>query len=112
MVVKIGINGFGRIGRNVFKVILVKYLNEFEVVVVNDLIDLKILVYFLKYDFCYGIFNGIVDYIDILIIVNGKEIKVLVEKDLVNLLWKDLGVEVVIELIGRFIKKQDVEKYI
>ncbi|WPX07555.1 type I glyceraldehyde-3-phosphate dehydrogenase [Anaerocellum danielii] len=112
MAVKIGINGFGRIGRNAFKAILAKYPNEFEVVAVNDLTDPKTLAHLLKYDSCYGIFNGTVDYTDTSIIVNGKEIKVLAEKDPANLPWKDLGVEVVIESTGRFTKKQDAEKHI
>ncbi len=112
MAVKIGINGFGRIGRNAFKAILAKYPNEFEVVAVNDLTDPKTLAHLLKYDSCYGIFNGTVDYTDNSIIVNGKEIKVLAEKDPANLPWKDLGVEVVIESTGRFTKKQDAEKHI
>ncbi len=112
MAVKIGINGFGRIGRNAFKAILAKYPNEFEVVAVNDLTDPKTLAHLLKYDSCYGIFNGTVEYTDTSIIVNGKEIKVLAEKDPANLPWKDLGVEVVIESTGKFTKKQDAEKHI
>lgn len=112
MAIKIGINGFGRIGRNAFKAIIAKYPNDFEVVAVNDLTDPKTLAHLLKYDSCYGIFNGTVDYTDTSIIVNGKEIKVLAEKDPANLPWKDLGVEVVIESTGRFTKKQDAQKHI
>ncbi|MEZ0535940.1 type I glyceraldehyde-3-phosphate dehydrogenase [Caldicellulosiruptoraceae bacterium PP1] len=112
MATKIGINGFGRIGRNAFKAILAKYPNEFEVVAINDLTDPKTLAHLLKYDSCYGKFEGTVDYTDNSIIVNGKEIKVTAEKDPANLPWKELGAEIVIESTGRFTKKADAEKHI
>jgi len=112
MATKIGINGFGRIGRNAFKAIISKYPNDFEVVAVNDLTDPKTLAHLLKYDSCYGKFNGDVDYTENSIIVNGKEIKVLAEKDPANLPWGELGVEVVIESTGRFTKKADAQKHI
>lgn len=79
--IKIGINGFGCIGCNVFCVVFNNF--EVEVVVINDLIDVKILVYFLKYDIVYGILNVEVFVNENSIVVNGKEIKVIVECDLV-----------------------------
>lgn len=79
---------------------------------VNDFIDNKILVYFLKYDLVGGVFDVEISYDDESIIVNGKVIKVFVECDFVNFLWGELGVDIVIELIGFFIKVEFVKKYI
>ena len=80
MATKIGINGFGRIGRNVFKVLLLNN-SDFEVVAINDLTDAATLAHLLKYDSVYGPFCGTVAAKDGAIIVNGKEIKILAEKD-------------------------------
>jgi glyceraldehyde-3-phosphate dehydrogenase type I len=110
MKTKIGINGFGRIGRNAFKIAFSR--SDLEVVAVNDLTDTKTLAYLLKHDSNYGTFQNEVGFDEENIIVDGQKIKVLAEKDPTALPWKDLGVEVVIESTGRFTKKEDAEKHI
>jgi glyceraldehyde 3-phosphate dehydrogenase len=98
MPVKIGINGFGRIGRNVFRAGLSS--PELEFVAVNDITDAKTLGHLLKYDSVIGNFSGTVEVKDSALIVNGKPLKVLSEKDHTRLPWKDLGVDIVIESTG------------
>jgi glyceraldehyde 3-phosphate dehydrogenase len=110
MKTKIGINGFGRIGRNAFKIAFSRA--DLEVVAVNDLTDTKTLAYLLKHDSNYGTYDKEVGFDEENIIVNGQKIKVLAEKDPAVLPWKDLGVELVIESTGRFTKKEDAEKHI
>jgi glyceraldehyde 3-phosphate dehydrogenase len=110
MKTKIGINGFGRIGRNAFKIAFDR--PDLEVVAVNDLTDTKTLAYLLKHDSNYGTYKHDVGFDDQNIIVNGQPVKVLAEKDPATLPWGDLGVEVVIESTGRFTKKEDAEKHI
>lgn len=100
--VKVGINGFGRIGRNVFKVLVEKYGNELEVVGINDLTDAKTLGHLLKYDSLYGKFNGTVEAKENAIAINGKDIKIFAERDPKNLPWKKEGVDVVLECTGLF----------
>jgi glyceraldehyde 3-phosphate dehydrogenase len=104
MATKIGINGFGRIGRQVLKAVMERYPNDLEVVAINDLFDSKTNAHLLKYDSNYGIFPGTVaveaDGNDL--IVNGKKINVFAEKDPGMLRWADLGVDVVIESTGIF----------
>jgi len=112
MAVKIGINGFGRIGRNAFKVIVDKYADQIDVVAINDLTDPATLAHLLKYDSCFGKFNGTVEAKEDAIVVNGKEIKILAERDPANLPWADLGVEIVIESTGLFTNRADAEKHI
>lgn len=112
MAVKVGINGFGRIGRNAFKVIEEKYAGEIEVVGINDLTDSKTLAHLLKYDSCFGKFDSNVSYSDDGIIVNDKSIKVFKEKDPAAIPWKDYGAEIVLECTGRFTKRADAEKHI
>lgn len=112
MAVKVGINGFGRIGRLVARAILEKNSNSMELVAVNDLTDAKSNALLLKYDSVHGRFCGEVKAVgDDKISVNGKEIKVLSKRDPAELPWKDLGVEIVIESTGLFtIKKDGVNK--
>ena len=98
MPVKIGINGFGRIGRNVYRAGLAT--QGFEFVAVNDITDAKTLGHLLKYDSVIGNFQGTVEVKDSSLIVNGKPLKVLSEKDYTKLPWKDLGVDIVIESTG------------
>jgi glyceraldehyde 3-phosphate dehydrogenase len=98
MAVRIGINGFGRIGRNVFRAGVDDAQLEF--VAVNDITDAKTLGHLLKYDSIIGNFQGTVEVKDSTLIVNGKPIKVLAEKDHTKLPWKDLGVDIVIESTG------------
>lgn len=107
---KIGINGFGRIGRNAFKIAFDR--SDVEVVAINDLTDTKTLAYLLKHDSNYGAYKHEVTYDDTNIIVNGRAIKVLAEKDPAALPWGDLGVELVIESTGRFTEKEKAELHI
>ncbi|MFN3762673.1 MAG: glyceraldehyde 3-phosphate dehydrogenase NAD-binding domain-containing protein, partial [Anaerolineae bacterium] len=104
--VKVGINGFGRIGRQVFKAMRDLYGDLLEVVAVNDLTSPDVLAHLLKYDSNYGHFNGTVEVQGNSIIVDGKEIRVFAEKDPANLPWKDLGVQLVIESTGVFTDAQ------
>jgi glyceraldehyde 3-phosphate dehydrogenase len=110
MAIKVGINGFGRIGRLVFRALFNK--KEFEIVKVNDLTSAEVLAHLLKYDSIHGKFKGEVSFTNDGIIVNGKKIQVTAEKDPANLQWKNLGVEAVIESTGVFRKKADVAKHI
>ena len=102
MAVKVGINGFGRIGRQVLKAIKELYDKEIEVVAINDLFNADINAHLFKYDSNYGIFEGSVEVKDGNLVIDGKEIKVFAEKDPGNLPWVDLGVEVVVESTGVF----------
>ncbi len=104
MATKIGINGFGRIGRNVYKLLLQE--NELDVVAVNDLTDAKTLAHLLKYDSVSGVFDGTVKAEDGAIVVNGERVRVLSEKNPAQLPWKDMGVELVLESTGVFRQKQ------
>lgn len=107
---KIAINGFGRIGRNAFKLAFDR--NDLEIVAVNDLTDTKTIAYLLQYDSNYGTYKHKVDHDEDSLIVNGQRIKVLAQKDPAALPWKDLGVDLVIESTGRFTAKEDAEKHI
>ncbi|GAB4421364.1 MAG: type I glyceraldehyde-3-phosphate dehydrogenase [Anaerolineae bacterium] len=102
MTVRVGINGFGRIGRQVFKAILEKYPNDLEVVAFNDLGDLPTMAHLLKYDSNYGRFPGTVEVADNGLVVNGKLIKAFSEKEPAKLPWGDLGVDIVVEGTGVF----------
>ncbi|HOQ31031.1 MAG TPA: type I glyceraldehyde-3-phosphate dehydrogenase [Candidatus Hydrogenedens sp.] len=110
MAIKVGINGFGRIGRTVFK-LLVKNA-DFEVVGINDITDAKTLAHLLKYDSTFGVFNAEVKATENSIIVNGKEYKVTAIKDPSQLPWRDLGATVVVESTGIFTKKDDCLKHV
>jgi glyceraldehyde 3-phosphate dehydrogenase len=102
MTVKVGINGFGRIGRQVLKAIMELHGEELEVVAVNDLFDSKTNAHLFKYDSNYGIFPGTVDVADNNLVINGKTVKVLSEKDPGNIPWADMGVSIVVESTGVF----------
>lgn len=102
MAVKVGINGFGRIGRQVLKAIMDYHGNELEVVAINDLFDTPTNAHLFKYDSNYGKFDGTVTIDGNDLVINGKKIKVFAEKDPANLPWKDLGVEIVVECTGIF----------
>lgn len=110
MAVKIGINGFGRIGRNVFRAALKN--PEIEVVAVNDLTDAKTLAHLLKYDSVHGTLDAEVSVNGNNIVVNGKEIVVKAERDPANLGWGELGVDIVVESTGRFTKREDAAKHL
>jgi len=107
---KIGINGFGRIGRNAFKIAFER--GDVEIIAINDLTDTKTLAYLLKHDSNYGTYHHEVGFDETGIIVNGTHVKVLAEKDPAALPWGELGVELVIESTGRFTAKEDAELHI
>ena len=111
MSVKIGINGFGRIGRNYFRAALAQGA-DLDIVAVNDLTDNKTLAHLLKYDSILGRFPGEVSYDEQNIIVAGTSIRALEERDPANLPWKELGVDVVIESTGFFTKAADARKHL
>src|SRR5690625_4212091 len=110
MTVKVGINGFGRIGRNVLRQAIGN--NEVEIVAVNDLTDADMLAHLLKYDSVHGKLDEDVEAKDGAIVVGGKEVKVLSERDPADLNWGELGVEVVIESTGRFVDRESSQKHI
>lgn len=102
MTVKIGINGFGRIGRLVYRTIKERHPSEIEVVAINDLFDAATNAHLLKYDSTYGQYPGTVEVKDGNLVIDGKTIKVTAEKDPANIKWKEMGVEIVIESTGFF----------
>ena len=110
MTIKVGINGFGRIGRNVFRVIAKR--GDIEVVAINDLTDSQTLSFLLKYDSVHGKFNGTVVAKDNALVVNEKEVALLQESDPAKLPWGNLGVDVVVESTGIFTKRSDCEKHL
>ena len=107
MTVKVGINGFGRIGRQVLKAIRDMYPNELEVVAFNDIGDMKTMAHLLKYDSNYGRFNGTVEVADDGLIIDGKKVKAFKETDPSAIPWGDNGVDIVIESTGLFTIKDD-----
>ena len=110
MSIKVGINGFGRIGRNIFRAAAAD--PEIEFLAVNDITDAKTLAHLLKYDSVLGPFKGDVKATDDALIVDGKKVKVLAVKDPADLPWKDLGVDIVVESTGKWTKRPDVIKHI
>ena len=102
MAAKIGINGFGRVGRQVLKAIFDYHKDRLEVVALNDLTDTKTNAHLLKYDSNYGKYPGTIEATADSIIVDGKKIKVIAEKEPAKIAWKDFGVEIVVESTGRF----------
>ena len=111
MTVKIGINGFGRIGRNLYRA-LRQNGSDFEIVAVNDITDTKTLAHLLKYDSVLGRFQGDVSHTDDSIVVDGTAIKVLAERDPANLPWKELGAEIVVESTGLFTAREKANLHI
>ncbi|AJQ91143.1 type I glyceraldehyde-3-phosphate dehydrogenase [Propionibacterium freudenreichii] len=111
MTVKVGINGFGRIGRNFFRA-MVDQKADLDIVAVNDLTDTKTLAHLLKYDSILGRFPGEITYDDNSITVDGHKIQVCEERDPANLPWKDLGVEVVVESTGLFTDGEKAKAHI
>ena len=107
MAVRVGINGFGRIGRQVLKAIRDFYPETLEVVAFNDIGDLKTMAHLLKYDSNYGRFDGTVEVAENALVIDGKEIKAFKETDPGNIPWGDLGVDIVIESTGLFTIKED-----
>ncbi len=110
MAIKVGINGFGRIGRLVFRAAVNN--PEIEIVGINDLITPDYMAYMLKYDTIHGRFDGTVDYTENSLIVNGKSIRVTAEKDPANLKWNEVGAEYVVESTGLFLTKEKAAGHI
>jgi glyceraldehyde 3-phosphate dehydrogenase len=110
MSIKVGINGFGRIGRNLLRASIDN--PEIEFLAVNDITDAKTLAHLLKYDSLLGGFKGDVKATDDAIVVNGRVIKVLAEKEVGKLPWKTLGVEIVVESTGKYTKRPDIIQHI
>ena len=107
----VAINGFGRIGRAVFKILLEKK-GGINVVAINDLTDTETLAHLLKYDTCYGIYEKKVDFTKDSLVVDGKKYKITAEKDPSVLPWKDLGVDIVLECTGKFRSKEKAMAHI
>lgn len=110
--VKLGINGFGRIGRMVFRAAVENFSNDIEVVGINDLLDPEYLAYMLKYDSVHGAFKGDVKVQDGHLVVNGKKIRVTAEMDPANLKWNEVEADVVVESTGFFLTDETARKHI
>lgn len=110
MTIKVGINGFGRIGRIVFRA--AQERSDIEIVGINDLLDAEYMAYMLKYDSTHGRFNGTVEVKDGHLVVNGKTIRVTSERDPANLKWNEIGVDVVAEATGLFLTDETARKHI
>ena len=110
MTIKVGINGFGRIGRIVFRA--AQKRSDIEIVGINDLLDAEYMAYMLKYDSTHGRFDGTVEVKDGHLVVNGKTIRVTAEKDPANLKWNEIGVDVVAEATGIFLTDETARKHI
>ncbi|WP_297451572.1 type I glyceraldehyde-3-phosphate dehydrogenase [uncultured Alistipes sp.] len=108
--IKIGINGFGRIGRLVFRAAMTK--NDVEIVGINDLISVDYMAYMLRYDTMHGQFQGSIEVKDGALVVNGHSIRVTAEKDPANLKWNEVGAEYVVESTGLFLTKEKAEAHI
>ncbi|WP_346856786.1 type I glyceraldehyde-3-phosphate dehydrogenase [uncultured Draconibacterium sp.] len=108
--IKIGINGFGRIGRFVFRQAVAK--GTIQVVGINDLIDVEYMAYMLKYDSTHGLFNGTVEVVDGNLVVNGQTIRVTAERNPADLKWDAIGAEYVVESTGLFLSKESAKGHI
>ena len=111
MTIKVGINGFGRIGRMVFRA-AVENFKDIEVVAINDLLEPEYLAYMLKHDSVHGKFDGDVKVDGQTLIVNGKKIRLTAEKDPSNLKWGDVGADIVVEATGLFLTKESCQKHL
>ena len=112
MAIKVGINGFGRIGRNVLRSAVENFGNDIEIVAINDLLDPDYLAYMLMYDSVHGRFAADVSVDGNTLVVNGKKIRLTQERDPANLKWAEAGAEVVIESTGLFLDKAGAQKHI
>ena len=111
MTIKVGINGFGRIGRMVFRA-AVQHFPDIEIVGINDLLEPDYLAYMLRYDSVHGRLKGDISVDGSTLIVNGKRIRLTAEKDPAQLKWKDIGADVVVESTGLFLTKETCEKHL
>lgn len=112
MAIKVGINGFGRIGRNVFRAAIQNFSNDIEIVGINDLLEPEYLAYMLKFDSVHGRFKGDVKVENGQLVVNGKAIRLTAERDPANLKWNEVGADVVIESTGFFLDDATARKHI
>ncbi|MEZ0472283.1 type I glyceraldehyde-3-phosphate dehydrogenase [Luteimonas salinilitoris] len=112
MAIKVGINGFGRIGRNVLRSAFQNFGDDIEIVAINDLLEPDYLAYMLRYDSVHGRFEGEVSVDDGTLVVNGKRIRLSQERDPSNLKWDAVGAEVVIESTGLFLTKETCQKHL
>ena len=110
--IKLGINGFGRIGRMVFRAAIQNFSNDIQVVGINDLLDPDYLAYMLKYDSVHGRFQGDVTFENNYLIVNGQRIRLTAEMDPANLKWDEVGADVVVESTGLFLEDEKARKHI
>ncbi|MFT5636761.1 MAG: glyceraldehyde 3-phosphate dehydrogenase [Cognaticolwellia sp.] len=110
MTIRVGINGFGRIGRFVFREAFARA--DVEIVAINDLIDVDYIAYMLKYDSTHGRFNGTVDVVDGHLVVNGKNVRVTAERNPLNLKWNEVEVDVAVESTGLFLTDESARKHI
>ncbi|MDR6534600.1 type I glyceraldehyde-3-phosphate dehydrogenase [Variovorax soli] len=112
MAIKLGINGFGRIGRNVLRAAVQNFKNDIEIVAINDLLEPEYLAYMLQYDSVHGRFQGEITVEGNTLIVNGKKIRLTQERDPANLKWNEVGAEVVLESTGLFLTKETCQKHL
>jgi len=112
MAIKLGINGFGRIGRNVLRAAVQNFKNEIEIVAINDLLEPDYLAYMLQYDSVHGRFKGEVTVEGNTLIVNGKKIRLTQERDPSQLKWNEVGADIVLESTGLFLTKETAQKHI
>ncbi len=112
MAVKVGINGFGRIGRNVLRAAVQNFGNDIEIVAINDLLEPDYLAYMLQYDSVHGQFKGDIKVEGGALLINGKKIRLTQERDPANLKWGDVGADIVIESTGLFLDKTTAQKHL
>jgi len=112
MTVKVGINGFGRIGRNVLRAAVQNFGSDIEIVAINDLLEPDYLAYMLQYDSVHGRFKGEIAVKDGALVINGKKIRLTQERDPANLKWAEVGADVVIESTGLFLDKESATKHL
>lgn len=112
MAIKLGINGFGRIGRNVLRAAVQNFKNDIEIVAINDLLEPEYLAYMLQYDSVHGRFQGEITVEGNTLIVNGKKIRLTQERDPASLKWDEVGAEVVLESTGLFLTKETCQKHL
>ncbi len=112
MAIKLGINGFGRIGRNVLRAAVQNFKNDIEIVAINDLLEPEYLAYMLQYDSVHGRFQGEINVEGNTLIVNGKKIRLTQERDPAQLKWSDVGADIVLESTGLFLTKETAQKHI
>ena len=111
MTIKVGVNGFGRIGRMAFRAVA-KDFQDIEVVAINDLLEPEYLAYMLKHDSVHGLFDGDVEVVDGNLVVNGKTIRITAERDPSNLKWDQVGAELVIECTGFFLTEESCQAHL